>query len=218
MCVCVCVCVNVYTEYTYTYITCAIYNNNNIKAPCQSCYFNKMKNYILFLVVLINVYIYEFGMNKNFLLFVDGQEVDLDTQKFLDEGIQRGSFLNGKWVSYPRNIPASWPCAASPEEFDALWEFFLGTGGMTTGWRFVANDKWKNDTCPCIHKWRGVVCDSVGHIVSLNLAGFGLQGAIPESLGRLVWLKSVQLQVNELTGAIPPLLGGSKYCFLSMVF
>ena len=41
---------------------------------------------------------------------------------------------------------------------------------MTTGWRFVANDKWKNDTCPCIHKWRGVVCDSVGHIVSLNLA------------------------------------------------
>ena len=118
----------------------------------------------------------------------------------------------------PTNGGASWPCAASPEEFDALWEFFLGTGGMTTGWRFVANDKWKNDTCPCIHKWRGVVCDSVGHIVSLNLAGFGLQGAIPESLGRLVWLKSVQLQVNELTGAIPPLLGGSKYCFLSMVF
>ena len=84
----------------------------------------------------------------------------------MDEGIQRGTFLNGKWISYPRNIPASWDCAASPEEKGALWEFFVGTKGLTTGWRFVANDKWDNKTCPCIHKWRGVVCDSVGHIVA----------------------------------------------------
>ena len=84
-----------------------------LKHLVNRCYAtNKMKNYILFnvtYIVLINVYIYIIWnvYNKNFLLFVDGQEVDLDTQKFLDEGIQRGSFLNGKWVSYPRNIPAS---------------------------------------------------------------------------------------------------------------
>lgn len=166
------------------------------------------------LIAVVNVYIYEYGIENN-MLFASGQEVDLDTQKFLDEGIQRGTFLNGKWISYPRNIPASWDCAASPEEKGALWDFFIGTKGLTTGWRFVANDKWDNKTCPCIHKWRGVVCDSVGHIIALNLAGFGLQGTIPESLGKLVWLKSVQLQVNELSGEIPTLLGGSKYKLFS---
>ena len=166
------------------------------------------------LIVVVNVYVYEYGIENN-MLFASGQEIDLDTQKFLDEGIQRGTFLNGKWISYPRNIPASWDCAASPEEKGALWDFFIGTKGLTTGWRFVANDKWDNKTCPCIHKWRGVVCDSVGHIIALNLAGFGLQGTIPESLGKLVWLKSVQLQVNELSGEIPTLLGGSKYILFS---
>jgi hypothetical protein len=169
---------------------------------------------VLILIVVVNVYVYEYGIENN-MLFASGQEVDLDTQKFLDEGIQRGTFLNGKWISYPRNIPASWDCAASPEEKGALWDFFIGTKGLTTGWRFVANDKWDNKTCPCIHKWRGVICDSVGHIIALNLAGFGLQGTIPESLGKLVWLKSVQLQVNELSGEIPTLLGGSKYRFFS---
>ena len=53
-----------------------------------------------------------------------------------------------------------------------LCGIFCWHEGLTTGWRFVANDKWDNKTCPCIHKWRGVVCDSVGHIVALNLAGW----------------------------------------------
>jgi hypothetical protein len=139
---------------------------------------------------------------------VTGQEVDIDTQKFLEDGIQRGAFLNGKWISYPRNVPIEWDCAINPTEKNALWDFFVGTGGLTTtGWRHVAADKWDNQTCPCIHRWRGVTCDQVGHVVGLNLAGFGLQGPIPEALGSLVWVKSVQLQVNELTGPIPGVLG-----------
>lgn len=138
---------------------------------------------------------------------VQGQEIDVDTQLFLEKGIQRGTFLNGKWISYPRNIPIEWDCAISPTEKNALWDFFIGTGGLDTGWRHVAADKWNNRTCPCIHKWRGVVCDQVGHVVALNLAGFGLQNPIPSSLGKLVWVKSVQLQVNELSGPIPPVLG-----------
>ena len=140
--------------------------------------------------------------------YVTAQEVDIDTQKFLENGIQRGAFLNGKWISYPRNDPTDWDCAISPLEKNALWEFFIGTGGLTSsGWRYVAADKWDNGTCPCIHKWRGVTCDQVGHVVALNLAGFGLQGAIPNALGSLVWVKSIQLQVNELTGPIPAVLG-----------
>ena len=92
-------------------------------------------------------------------------------QMFDEEGIQRGSFLNGQWVSYPTH-GAPDRCATSTEEKDALKAIYNKMGG--DGW----TTKWDLGKCPCLHQWHGVVCDAQGHIVSLDLSQNGLTGTM----------------------------------------
>lgn len=39
--------------------------------------------------------------------------------------------------------------------------------------------------------WEGVTCDAGGAVVELDLRGYGLQGPLPDSLGRITTLQSM---------------------------
>jgi hypothetical protein len=121
-------------------------------------------------------------------------------QMFDEEGIQRGSFLNGQWVSYPQH-GAPDRCATSVEEKSALEAIYNKMGG--TGW----TTKWNLVKCPCLHQWHGVVCDAQGNIVSLDLSQNGLTGTIASEFSGLKWLNSLKLYANALTGCIPAFFG-----------
>ena len=136
-------------------------------------------------------------------LFAPGALADVaEEQKelFDQEGIQRGSFLSGQWVSYPQH-GAPDRCATSTEEKNSLIQIYNKTGG--DGW----TTKWNLVKCPCLHQWHGVVCDAQGHIVSLDLSQNGLTGTIPLEFSGLKWLNSLKLYANSLTGCIPRFFG-----------
>jgi hypothetical protein len=121
---------------------------------------------------------------------------------FDTEGIQRGSFLSGQWVSYPQS-GANTRCATSQKEKDALVSIFNSLGGPS--WTTT----WDVNKCPCLHQWYGVVCDAQGHIVSLDLSQNGLIGPIPAAFQDLTWLNSIKLYANQLTGCIPTFFAGN---------
>ena len=58
-----------------------------------------------------------------------------------------------------------------------------------------------------LHEWRGVVTDSYGRVVTLDLTDNGLKGEIPPVLGKLEFLEVLFLNENDLEGEIPPELG-----------
>jgi hypothetical protein len=121
---------------------------------------------------------------------------------FDSEGIQRGSFLSGQWVSYPQS-GANTRCATSQTEKDALVSIYDSLGGAA--W----TTSWDTNKCPCLHQWYGVVCDAQGHIVSLDLSQNGLVGPIPAAFQDLTWLNSIKLYANKLTGCIPTFFAGN---------
>ena len=121
---------------------------------------------------------------------------------FDSEGIQRGSFLSGQWVSYPQS-GANTRCATSQTEKDALVSIYDSLGGA------ARTTSWDTNKCPCLHQWYGVVCDAQGHIVSLDLSQNGLVGPIPAAFQDLTWLNSIKLYANKLTGCIPTFFAGN---------
>ena len=58
-----------------------------------------------------------------------------------------------------------------------------------------------------LDEWHGVTTDSDGRVTALVLTGNQLTGAIPPELGGLSNLTRLVLHVNQLTGEIPPELG-----------
>ncbi|RAL43401.1 hypothetical protein DM860_012542 [Cuscuta australis] len=58
-----------------------------------------------------------------------------------------------------------------------------------------------NDPC----KWPGVECDGLGRVKSINLSSMFLTGRLPPDLNQLSALTSLNLEMNKLSGALPPL-------------
>ncbi|KAF8388471.1 hypothetical protein HHK36_027143 [Tetracentron sinense] len=54
-------------------------------------------------------------------------------------------------------------------------------------------------------KWTGVNCDSSGRVSSINLASKSLSGTLPTDLNHLTQLKTLSLQSNQISGALPSL-------------
>ncbi|KAL0286382.1 UNVERIFIED_CONTAM: Receptor-like kinase TMK4 [Sesamum angustifolium] len=54
-------------------------------------------------------------------------------------------------------------------------------------------------------KWKGISCDSSGKVTSINLASESVSGTLPSELNELSSLKSLSLQRNQLSGALPAL-------------
>jgi hypothetical protein len=55
--------------------------------------------------------------------------------------------------------------------------------------------------------WTGVTCDLNLNIVSIDIAGLGIQGTISSSLSGLTSLYYLGLNDNDLTGTLPAALG-----------
>ena len=84
---------------------------------------------------------------------------------------------------------------------EALIALYNATGGPN----WTNNANWLSDTP--VGEWHGVVADSAGGVIALQLGSNGLRGEIPGELGHLSYLVYLELARNELSGGIPPELG-----------
>ena len=51
--------------------------------------------------------------------------------------------------------------------------------------------------------WGGVSCNTTGNVTAIALAGLGLSGTLPSSIGLLVSLTSLALNDNHILGPVP---------------
>ena len=86
-------------------------------------------------------------------------------------------------------------------ERDVLTALYASTGG--SGW--TKSDGWLSEAP--LRRWHGVWVDAQGRVAGLNLYRNELSGAIPPELGGLANLERLALIGNALSGAIPPELG-----------
>ncbi|KZV54548.1 Serine-threonine protein kinase, plant-type [Dorcoceras hygrometricum] len=65
---------------------------------------------------------------------------------------------------------------------------------------------WEQNLSPC--NWSGVSCNKLGQrVIGLQLSGLGMGGSISPYIGNLSFLRSLELQDNQLTGKLPDQLG-----------
>ena len=106
-------------------------------------------------------------------------------------------------VANPPAIPTATPTRAqSGSDRAVLVALYHSTGGANWG----ANANWLSDRP--IGEWHGVTTNSNGRVVELGLLRNQLTGEIPPELGGLSNLTELFLHGNQLTGEIPPELGG----------
>jgi Leucine-rich repeat (LRR) protein len=85
-------------------------------------------------------------------------------------------------------------------ECEALQDLYNNTNGAN--WQ--DNTGWLVTDTPC--SWFGVVCEN-GKLTEVHLAGNGLLGQLPESVGDLSDLEYLNVNDNELTGTVPDSIG-----------
>lgn len=93
--------------------------------------------------------------------------------------------------------------AADLTERDVLLRFYMATGGPEGFW--VEAVHW--GSAQPLAEWYGVYVDENEKVESLILAGNGLEGVFPASLGKLANLTTLDLKGNRLSGIIPAALG-----------
>lgn len=118
-----------------------------------------------------------------------------------------GALFSVVWFS-PAGVEGCGPVPpgrpqAEWKEREILLQFYAATGGPEGLWEDTAN--WGGDSP--LEEWYGVFVDGHGKVESLILAGNGLAGTVPESLGRLTALTTLDLMGNRLSGPIPAELG-----------
>jgi len=72
---------------------------------------------------------------------------------------------------------------------------------FASSWQLANEAGWAENINIC--DMEGVDCNSAGHVVGINLANKNLSGMIPESVGFLRYLRSLNLADNSLTGYLP---------------
>jgi hypothetical protein len=87
------------------------------------------------------------------------------------------------------------------QQRDILVEFYNATNKI--GWSY--NQGWLSTSNIC--QWYGVMCNSDGKVIQLDLKFNLLSGTIPSSLGQLNNLQDLVLPTNQLSGTIPSSLG-----------
>ena len=117
--------------------------------------------------------------------------------------LQQDEFRHLYHSLHGRPIPGytAAPAAPSPEIRDALVALYNATNGP--GWKNQEN--WLSEAP--LDQWYGVLTDSGGSPILLDLSDNQLIGPIPPELGNLSSLIALRLSGNQLTGPIPAELG-----------
>eukprot|EP00752_Nemacystus_decipiens_P006587 g5929.t1 len=84
-------------------------------------------------------------------------------------------------------------------------EALIALFNATDGRNWNDNTNWGSDAP--LSDWYGVTATQEGRVVDLDLQGNNLRGAIPPELGNLAALQTLKLGWNRLSGNIPPQLG-----------
>ena len=93
---------------------------------------------------------------------------------------------------------------------------------LKSEWNSTVPKDWLSPNIGC--EWTGITCDNIEHVISINLAGYGLRGNIPSEISLLTYCQELHLgfnittnKVNYLTGAIPHSIGNmTKLTILDM--
>ena len=100
----------------------------------------------------------------------------------------------------PTAAPA--PLPGSPEYREASEREALATlFNATDGPNWDSSDNWLSDAP--LSEWFGVTTDNSGSVVGLDLSWIGLNGELPEELGKLRNLETLLLDGNYLSDCIP---------------
>ena len=111
-----------------------------------------------------------------------------------------GALIVGQWG--PRVFASPGPLiAADTTDREAL----VALSQAANGNDWLNNDNWLTEAP--LGAWHGVVADTSGRVISLDLRENGLRGSIAAELGSLSKLNSLNLSGNELSGSIPSELG-----------
>ena len=111
--------------------------------------------------------------------------------------LQTKTYLRGDTCSAPPLAPPP----SDPVDVAALTTLYSTTGGAN--WH--NNTNWLTDEP--LWEWYGVHTNSAGRVTAVHLGHNALTGAIPQELGSLTELESLDLRNNGLTGSIPAELG-----------
>ena len=87
------------------------------------------------------------------------------------------------------------------EDYDALMALYNRTGGAN----WADNTNWGTG-CPCDNNWYGIQCAD-GRVISIVLDDNQLTGSLPNEIGNLSYLRTLNLYTNSITGAIPLEIG-----------
>lgn len=71
----------------------------------------------------------------------------------------------------------------------------------TDGYSWTRSQGWLGEGA--VDEWHGVVADSLGYVRTLDLAGNGLAGRLPSTLGQLAHLNTLRIEDNSLAGRLP---------------
>ena len=125
------------------------------------------------------------------------------------------------WIQEIKEIKAIFPipntfCRTVTQiplfECQALIDFYNNTNGKD--WPKILLNKWGVTNRPC--QWEGVKCRA-GHVIALRLTEKKITGTIPESIGDLSYLTSLNIYKNNLTGTLPKSLSNlTQLTFLSL--
>ena len=140
---------------------------------------------------------------KGFTLTIDGNDEDgnhINLQKTSANAltIERGTVNHFSLINV--NAELAELEADRIEKETRQKEILLELFNATDGEHWSHNDNWKSDAP--LKDWYGITVDGSGS-VSVNLYQNNLSGNIPESIGNLTNLRSLDLGYNQLSGSIP---------------
>ncbi|MDE2719790.1 Ig-like domain-containing protein [Candidatus Palauibacter polyketidifaciens] len=107
----------------------------------------------------------------------------------------------GAWLGAIPSHEGTGTACSALDDREILALLYEATGGP----RWADHANWLSDRP--LNEWAGVTLDADGRVVGLSLASNNLTGLVPPELGGLSNLARLDLRANSLTGRIPAELG-----------
>jgi len=103
-------------------------------------------------------------------------------------------------VYYNPYVGQTRTCNTLVNQREILVHFYESTSENGGVWK--GENNWQDDRV-FLCDFTGITCDENFHVTGINLGGRGLKGTIPDELGFLQYLETLNLSDNELAGFLP---------------